>query len=215
MPAGSRQAVLVEPRHFEMRALKPPHPGPGEILLKVKCALSCGTDLKFYRRGHPLFKFPMPFGHEFSGVVAEVGADVENFRPGDELMAAPTAPCGKCFFCGRGQENLCVQVIDTMVMGAYADFLLLPAHVVARNAFKQAGLPAVRGSGFARTAGVRGPCAGDCASRKVRDLPDSRRRSVRAAPPLLLKTRRRASGGDCRARRRRGCDGPPNWAPTK
>jgi L-iditol 2-dehydrogenase len=141
-PCAPRQAVLVEPRRFEMREFKPHHPGPGEILLQVKCALSCGTDLKFYRRGHPLFKFPMPFGHEFSGVVAEIGPGVEGFRPGDELMAAPTAPCGKCFFCGRGQENLCAQVIDNMVMGAYADFLLLPAHVVGRNAFrKPAGLP--------------------------------------------------------------------------
>jgi len=134
--------VLVEPRRFELREFTPPRPGPGEILLQIKCALSCGTDFKFYRRGHPLFTFPMPFGHEFSGVVAEVGRGVEDFKPGDELMAAPTAPCGACFFCGRGQENLCVQVIDTMVMGAYADFLLLPAHVVARNAFhKPPGLP--------------------------------------------------------------------------
>jgi L-iditol 2-dehydrogenase len=140
--AAPRQALLVEPRHFELRDTAVQHPGPGEVLLQVKCALSCGTDLKFYRRGHPLFSFPIPFGHEFSGVVAEVGPGVEAFRPGDELMAAPTAPCGKCFYCGRGQENLCVQVIDTMVMGAYADFLLLPAHVVARNAFKKpADLP--------------------------------------------------------------------------
>lgn len=137
MPEAPRQVVLVEPRHFETRRFRPPHPGPGEVLVQIKCALSCGTDLKFYRRGHPLFKFPMPFGHEFSGVVTEVGAGVERFKPGDELMAAPTAPCGQCFYCGRGQENLCAQVIDTMVMGAYADYLLLPAHVVARNAFKK------------------------------------------------------------------------------
>jgi L-iditol 2-dehydrogenase len=137
MPEAARQVMLVEPRRFEFRTLVPPHPGPGEVLIKVKCALSCGTDLKFFRRGHPLFKFPMPFGHEFSGVVAEAGAGVEAFKPGDDLMAAPTAPCGRCFYCERGQENLCPQVIDTMVMGAYADFLLLPAHVVARNTFRK------------------------------------------------------------------------------
>jgi L-iditol 2-dehydrogenase len=141
-PSCARQVVLVEPHHFEMRQAAPVHPGPGEVLIQIKCALTCGTDLKFYRRGHPLFSFPMPFGHEFSGIVAEVGSGVTAFKPGDELMAAPTAPCGQCFYCMRGQENLCVQVIDTMVMGAYADFLLLPAHVVARNAFsKPASLP--------------------------------------------------------------------------
>lgn len=135
--ARRRQAVLVEPRHLELRHLVPPRPGPGELLLDVKCALSCGTDLKFYRRGHPMFRFPSPLGHEFSGIVAESGPGVDNFRPGDALMAAPTAPCGSCFFCSRGQENLCSQAIEIMVMGAYADFLLLPAPVVARNAFQK------------------------------------------------------------------------------
>ena len=132
-----RQMVLVEPHHLELRSVEPPHPGPGEVLIEVKCALSCGTDLKFYRRGHPLFHFPSPLGHEFSGVVREIGAGVNEFVPGDALMAAPTAPCGVCFFCQRGQENLCPQAMAVMVMGAYADFLLVPAPVVARNAFRK------------------------------------------------------------------------------
>ena len=68
-------------------------------------------------------------------MVVEIGSEVENFRPGDALMAAPTAPCGECFYCGRGQENLCAQAMEKMVSGSYADYLLLGAHVVARNAF--------------------------------------------------------------------------------
>jgi L-iditol 2-dehydrogenase len=137
-----RQAMLIEPGHLELREFSPPHPGPGAILLAVKCALSCGTDLKTFRRGHPLWKLPTPFGHEFSGVVAEVGEGVSQFRVGDAIMAAPTAPCGSCFYCDRGQENLCPQAMDQMVMGAYADYLLLPAHIVSRNAFiKPASLP--------------------------------------------------------------------------
>ncbi|HUO03700.1 MAG TPA: alcohol dehydrogenase catalytic domain-containing protein [Candidatus Binataceae bacterium] len=131
----SRQAVLVKPRHLEIRDFTPPHPGHGELLIKVECALSCGTDLKTFRRGHPVWKLPTPFGHEFSGVVSEVGEGVRGFRPGDEIMAAPTAPCGTCFFCRRGQENLCAMAMEKMVFGAYADWLLLPAHVVARNTF--------------------------------------------------------------------------------
>lgn len=137
-----RQAILLAPGHFELRDYDPPHPGPGQLLIAIKCALTCGTDLKFYRRGHPMFQMPTPFGHEFAGVVAEVGAGVTEFRAGDAIMAAPTAPCGECFYCARGQENLCPQVTPTMVWGAYADFLLLPAHVVSRNAYrKPAGLP--------------------------------------------------------------------------
>ncbi len=133
----SRQAVLIAPRRVEMRDFTPPHPGPGEVLIAIKCALTCGTDLKFFRRGHPMFQMPTPFGHEFSGVVAEVGVGTSEFRPGDAIMSAPTAPCEECFYCTRGQENLCEQVMATMVWGAYADYLLLPARVVARNAFRK------------------------------------------------------------------------------
>lgn len=135
--ARSRQAVLIEPGRLEIQEILPPHPGPGELLIEIRCALSCGTDLKTFRRGHPLWKLPAPFGHEFAGVVAEVGAGVDRFAVGDAIMAAPTAPCGNCFYCERGQENLCAQAMDLMVMGAYADYLLLPAHVVARNTFKK------------------------------------------------------------------------------
>jgi len=138
----SRQAVLVEPRRLELRDFTPPRPGNGELLIEVRCALSCGTDLKAFRRGHPLWKLPTPLGHEFSGVVIEAGAGVTSFKAGDEVMAAPTAPCGICFYCQHGQENLCALAIDKMVLGAYADMLLIPAHVVARNSFiKPADLP--------------------------------------------------------------------------
>jgi L-iditol 2-dehydrogenase len=133
--AQSRQAVLVAPSQLELRDVTPPRPGPGEILLKVECALSCGTDLKAFHRGHPMWPMPTPFGHEFAGIVASVGEGVANFRVGDALMAAPTAPCGICFYCSRDQENLCAETMRRMVLGGYADYLLIGAHVVARNAF--------------------------------------------------------------------------------
>jgi L-iditol 2-dehydrogenase len=130
-----RQAVLLEPRVLELREYAPSLPGPGELLIQIRCALSCGTDLKTFRRGHPLWPTPTLIGHEFSGVVAEVGRDVSAYRIGDEIMCAPTAPCGACFYCERGQENLCDEAVGRMVLGAYADMILLPAHVVARNTF--------------------------------------------------------------------------------
>jgi L-iditol 2-dehydrogenase len=135
--APSRQAFLVKPRELVLRDFVPPHPGPGAVLIQVKCALSCGTDLKAYRRGHPMWPMPTPFGHEFSGIVVEVGEGVDNFKVGDALMAAPTAPCGICFYCQRGQENLCAQAMDKMLLGAYADFLLIPPHIVRQNAFRK------------------------------------------------------------------------------
>jgi L-iditol 2-dehydrogenase len=137
VPRRARQAMLMEPGRLELHEVEPPHPGPGAVLIKVKCALSCGTDLKTFRRGHPVWRLPTPFGHEFAGVVVEVGESVSGFCVGDALMAAPTAPCGECFYCRRGQENLCARAMDLMVMGAYADYLLVPSHVVARNAFRK------------------------------------------------------------------------------
>ncbi|MGH7948344.1 MAG: zinc-dependent alcohol dehydrogenase, partial [Candidatus Binataceae bacterium] len=137
-----RQAVLVKPGQLELRDFTPRAPADGELLIRIACALSCGTDLKAFRRGHPMWKLPTPFGHEFAGVVEAVGPGVTSFKRGDEIMAAPTAPCGTCFYCGRGQENLCAQAMDKMVLGGYADMLVLPAQVVARNTFvKPAGLP--------------------------------------------------------------------------
>ena len=133
----ARQAVLQAPGCLEIRDFIPPRPGPGELLVEVKCALSCGTDLKTYRRGHPLFPTPTPLGHEFAGVVAEVGEGLKRFAVGDAVMAVPSAPCGKCFFCECGQENLCAQVAQRIVAGAYADYLLLPAHVTERHTFKK------------------------------------------------------------------------------
>ena len=131
-----RQAILAEPGRLELREVTVPHPGPGEVLVQIKCAMTCGTDLKAYRRGHPMWPLPTPLGHEFAGTVAEVGLGVDKFAPGDTLMAAPTAPCDECFFCRRGQQNLCAQAMEKMVLGSYADYLLVGPHVVARNAFR-------------------------------------------------------------------------------
>jgi L-iditol 2-dehydrogenase len=130
-----RQAVLLEPGRLELRDYTPPLPGPGAVLIRIACALSCGTDLKTFRRGHPVWRLPTPFGHEFAGIVEEVGEGVDSFKRGDAIMAVPTAPCGGCFFCDRGQENLCAQAMDRIVMGAYADYLLVPEHIVRRNMF--------------------------------------------------------------------------------
>jgi L-iditol 2-dehydrogenase len=101
----------------------------------VRTALTCGTDLKAYLRGHPKFPMPTPFGHEFAGDLAEIGSAVQGLREGDAIMTAPTAPCGACYYCQREQENLCAQVMDTMVMGAYAEYVKLPGSVVRTNLY--------------------------------------------------------------------------------
>ncbi|MFN3135991.1 MAG: zinc-binding dehydrogenase, partial [Candidatus Kryptonium sp.] len=112
-----------------------PEPLEGEVIVKVKSALTCGTDLKMYLRGHPKFKFPMLFGHECSGVVYKVGAGVKNFKEGDEVMFANSASCGECYYCKRGLENLCVNLFNNIFLGAYSEFARVPARIVKKNMF--------------------------------------------------------------------------------
>ena len=129
--------VLVRPGQLEFREIAMPMPDDDGVVLRVRAALTCGTDLKTYLRGHPKFEMPMLFGHEFSGEVAAVGSQVRDLAEGDAVMAAPTAPCGRCYHCVREQENLCPEVMPNMVHGAYAEFIKLPGAVVRANLFKK------------------------------------------------------------------------------
>ena len=127
---------VTAPGVLELREQDSPLPGPGELVLEIRAALTCGTDLKLFRRGHPHMPFPTPIGHEFAGVVCAAGQGAR-FAVGTELMSVHTAPCGQCFFCDAGQENLCDEAMRSMTLGAFADRLLLPAPVVALNAFEK------------------------------------------------------------------------------
>jgi L-iditol 2-dehydrogenase len=131
-----RQAHLTAPRTIEWRDSAAPKPGRGEVLVRIRAALTCGTDLKTYRRGHPKLQYG-PFGHEASGDVVAIGKDFERFAKGDAIMWVQTAPCGSCEQCERGFENLCEHLFDDIALGAYGDELLLPANVVRQNVYKK------------------------------------------------------------------------------
>jgi L-iditol 2-dehydrogenase len=111
-------------------------PGPGEVAVEVKAAATCGTDLKSYKRGHPkLFPtLPSRFGHEFAGIVTAVGDGVTKFTPGMRVVAANTAPCGRCWACTLGRESLCENL--EFLNGAFAEQVLIPASIVARNTYE-------------------------------------------------------------------------------
>ena len=130
-----KSQFLTAPGHLELRDIPVPRPQPGEMVVRIHAALTCGTDLKAWRRGHPKIPLPSPFGHEFAGTISAVGTGVTTFRPGQAVMAVHSAPCGACFFCRAGQENLCDSVMESKVLGAYAEEILLPAHIVARNVY--------------------------------------------------------------------------------
>ncbi|MGC2405979.1 MAG: alcohol dehydrogenase catalytic domain-containing protein [Candidatus Cybelea sp.] len=130
-----RVATLVAPRTIEVREEAVPAPQPGGIVVRVRAALSDGTDLKTYRRGHPKMPMPTRFGHEFSGDVAAAAEGVTGFARGDAVMCVHTAPCGSCFWCTRGEEELCEEVMPTMLLGAYSDYIAVPKRIVERNCF--------------------------------------------------------------------------------
>ena len=139
--ASMRAFHVVAPGQLELREAPDPEPGPGEIVLGIRAALTCGTDLKLFRRGHPKMPFPTRMGHEFAGVVVAAGEGAR-FSEGDEVMSVHTAPCGRCGLCVRGSENLCDEAMRSMTLGGFADRLLLPRPVAEINAFlKPSSLP--------------------------------------------------------------------------
>ncbi len=121
------------PQNIKLEEVMVKPPEEGEVVVKVMAALTCGTDVKTYRRGHPVLikSIPSGFGHEFSGIVEKVGRGVEKFKPGDRVVAANSAPCGHCFYCRRKEYNLCENL--DLLNGAYAEYITVPARIVEKN----------------------------------------------------------------------------------
>jgi L-iditol 2-dehydrogenase len=132
-------SLLIEPGQLELREVETPNAGPGEVVVKIKAALTCGTDLKAYLRGHPKMPMPTLFGHEFSGEIAQVGKEVKSFHEGDAVMSVHSAPCGSCYYCTKGQDNLCELTMGAKVMGAYAEYIRVPSHIVSQNMYNKPG----------------------------------------------------------------------------
>lgn len=133
MVSEMRAAVLYGKEDLRLERVATPRALPGELVVRVGAALTCGTDLKVYRRGYHAMMLtpPIPFGHEVAGIVAEVGEGVTAFREGDRVVALNSAPCDVCFFCRKGQQNLCEDLLFNN--GAYAEFIRIPARIVAKN----------------------------------------------------------------------------------
>ena len=135
MPRKMMAAVYYGIGDVKYEEVDVPEIGPGELLIKIGAALTCGTDVKTYKRGHPLLlsKIPTLFGHEYAGTIEEVGEGVKEFEPGMRVVATNSAPCGICFFCKRGKPNLCSQLKSSLVNGAFAEYIRVPEPVVRWN----------------------------------------------------------------------------------
>ena len=120
-----RALILHGPGDLRLEDIPDPVPGDGEVLLQVEVALTDGTDLTAYRRGHPVLlgELPSPFGHEVCGI---------DVATGRRVVAANSAPCGRCAACRRGQETLCEHLLP-LLNGAYAELLLVPERIASKN----------------------------------------------------------------------------------
>ena len=131
MSRSMRAVVYLGPEHLEIQQVPVPSLRPDEVLVKVRSATTCGTDVKTYLRGHPKYPPPFLFGHEFAGDVVEVGELVDNFVPGMRVTASCFGPCGACYQCKHRQENLCANMIHNFA--AYAEYVRLPGTFVRWN----------------------------------------------------------------------------------
>jgi L-iditol 2-dehydrogenase len=131
--------LLKDYKQLEVTRVPDPAIGPEEVLVRVEACGICGSDVHGYD-GHTGRRIPpLIMGHEAAGVIAEVGPDVKQFSPGDRVTVDSTVYCGKCFYCRRGDVNLCdsrnvlgVSCNEYRRHGAFAEFVAVPQHIVYR-----------------------------------------------------------------------------------
>jgi L-iditol 2-dehydrogenase len=128
-----KAAVLHGKEKILVEEIAPPALKPGEVRIRIEAALTCGTDLKVFKRGYhaKMIVPPAVFGHELAGVILETAPDIRDWKTGERVVAANSAPCGVCFFCKNNQENLCEDLL--ILNGAYAESIVVPARIVQKN----------------------------------------------------------------------------------
>jgi 2-desacetyl-2-hydroxyethyl bacteriochlorophyllide A dehydrogenase len=127
-----QMAFISEPYKIEFRELSLRDPEYGEVLIKVHSAAICGSDLHLFKGKHPSVVLPSAVGHELSGDVFRIGKGVEQFKEGDRVTIEPIITCGSCYFCKRGQYNLCANVSFQYRkgQGAFSEYFYSPANRV-------------------------------------------------------------------------------------
>jgi L-iditol 2-dehydrogenase len=147
-----KAAILHGKELIRIEDVTLPPLNPGEVRVRIEAALTCGTDLKVFKRGYhaKMIRPPAVFGHELAGVISEVAPLTPSLSPsdgervaarpgegnfdwtiGDRVVPANSAPCGNCFYCGAGQENICDDL--QFLNGAYAESIVVPARIVRKN----------------------------------------------------------------------------------
>jgi len=120
------------PGDIRICSVELPKCADGEVLVKVDACAVCGTDLKAYRHGNPRIKAPNVMGHEFTGLIESVGANVEDFEPAQRVAMATSVSCGKCAYCKMGLANLCLDLapMGFTYKGGMAEYVVIPARAI-------------------------------------------------------------------------------------
>ncbi len=130
-----KAAILQGKERIQIEDIAPPALKPGEVRIRIEAALTCGTDLKVFKRGYhaKMIVPPAVFGHELAGAISELGdgSSEMGWKLGDRVVVANSAPCGGCFHCRASQENLCEDLL--FLNGAYAESIAVPARLVQKN----------------------------------------------------------------------------------
>ncbi len=131
--AKMRAAVLYGKEQVRVEQVEQAPLKAGEVRIAIAAALTCGTDLKVFKRGYHarMIVPPAVFGHELAGVIAEVAPEVDRWKVGQRVVVANSAPCDDCFFCRQGQQNLCDSLL--FLNGAYAESIVVPARLAQKN----------------------------------------------------------------------------------
>lgn len=129
--------LLTKYKEMELTEMPAPEIGPEEVLVRVKACGICGSDVHGFDGSTGRRIPPLVMGHEAAGVIAEVGANVRKLRAGERVTFDSTVSCGACFYCRRGQVNLCdhrevlgVSCEDYRRHGAFAEYVAVPQHIV-------------------------------------------------------------------------------------
>lgn len=133
--ATTEAVVYHGPGDVRLETIAVPVPGPGELLVRVDACAVCGTDLKAHASGNPRIKAPMVMGHEFTGLITQVGDGLTGFSLGQRVVMATSVSCGECAYCQRGWRNLCVELtpMGFGYPGGMAGYTVIPARAVANG----------------------------------------------------------------------------------
>ncbi len=125
-----RASFFLGNQAFEVRETELPRAGRGEVVIQNMACGVCGTDVHIYHGepGSADVTPPVVLGHEYSGVVTEVGEGVTSLKPGDHVTVDPNIYCGKCQYCRNGKKQLCgsMEAIGVTRDGGFAEYSVVP-----------------------------------------------------------------------------------------